>query len=85
MADLVGWPFPPFLLTIIALACSSLISHHPSLLHAALTYVQSLAIKWSLGCVNSFPAARGSYEVGFMQPRDHLVAHLCIEVVKLGA
>ena len=34
-------------------------------------------IRWALGCVISRPAARGSKEAGFMQPRAHLIAHLC--------
>ena len=40
-------------------------------------YIQSWAIRWALGCVNSHPAARGSQEVGFTQPRAHLIAHRC--------
>ena len=31
-----------------------------------------------LGCVNSSPAARGSQEAGFAQPRAHSFAPLCI-------
>ena len=34
-------------------------------------------IKWALGCVNSHPAAEGSKEAGFTQPRAHLIHHLC--------
>ena len=44
----------------------------PSCLH-----VQGWAKEWSLGCVNSRPAARGSQEAGFTQPRNHLIAHIC--------
>ena len=32
-------------------------------------YVQGLTKEWYLGCVNSHPAARGSQEAGFTQPR----------------
>ena len=31
----------------------------------------------SLGCVNSHPAARGSQEAGFTQPRTHSFVHPC--------
>ena len=34
-------------------------------------------LRWTLGCVNLCPVARGSQEAGFMQPRDNLIAHLC--------
>ena len=37
-------------------------------------YVQGLAKEWSLGCVNLPPAARGSQQAGFTQPRDHYFA-----------
>ena len=40
--------------------------------------VQGWAKEWSLGCVNSRPAARGSQEAGFTQPRDNSFAQLCI-------
>ena len=30
--------------------------------------------RWALGCVNSCPAARGTQEAGFTQPRAHLLA-----------
>ena len=40
--------------------------------------IQNWAIRLALGCVNLRPAARGSQEVGFTQPRAHLSAHLCI-------
>ena len=40
--------------------------------------VQGSAKEWSLGCVNSPPAARGSQEAGFTQPRDHSLAQACI-------
>ena len=36
------------------------------------------ALKLTLGCVNSRHAARGCQEAGFMQPRAHSLAHLCI-------
>ena len=36
--------------------------------------IQGWAKEWSLGCVNSCPAARGSQEAGFTQPRDHSFA-----------
>ena len=39
--------------------------------------VQGWAIEWFLGCVNSRPAARGSQEAGFTQPRDHSFAQRC--------
>ena len=39
--------------------------------------LQSSAIRWVLGCVNSRPTARGIQEAGFTQPRAHLIAHLC--------
>ena len=35
--------------------------------------VQDWAKEWSLGCVNSPPAARGSKEAGLTQPRDHFL------------
>ena len=50
---------------------------------ASIAHVQVLhmyfyrAIRWALGCVISRPAARGSKEAGFTQPRAHLIAHLC--------
>ena len=31
--------------------------------------------EWTLGCVNSLLAARGSEEVGFTQPRESSFAH----------
>ena len=37
---------------------------------------QSWAIRWALGCVNSDPAAIRSPEMGFPQPRTHLISHL---------
>ena len=40
--------------------------------------LQGWAKEWSLGCVNSRPAARGSQEAGFTQPRDHSFAQPCI-------
>ena len=40
-------------------------------------YIQGWAKEWSLGCVNSRPAARESLEAGFTQPRAHLIAHMC--------
>ena len=40
--------------------------------------VQGWAKVWSLGCVNSRPAARGIQEAGFTQPRDHYLADPCI-------
>ena len=43
-------------------------------LGTAVRNVHGWAREWSLGCVNSLPAARGSQEVGFMQPRDHSFA-----------
>ena len=39
--------------------------------------VQGWAKKWSLGCVNSLPAARGSQEARFTQPRAHLLDNPC--------
>ena len=36
-------------------------------------------MRWSLGCVNSLPAARGSQEAGFTQPRVHSFAQPCTE------
>ena len=48
--------------------------------HAVLymvTVIQSWAIGWALGCVNSRPMARGSQEAGFTQPRAHLLADPC--------
>ena len=39
--------------------------------------VQGSAKRRALGCVNSPPAARGSQEAGFTQPRDHLLADPC--------
>ena len=41
------------------------------------TRVQGWAKEWSLGSVNSRPAARGSQEAGFTQPRDQSFAHTC--------
>ena len=35
------------------------------------------AKRWSLGCMNSHLAARGSKEAGFTQPRDNLLADPC--------
>ena len=40
-------------------------------------YVQGWAKEWSLGCVNSRPAARGSQEEKFTHPRDHSFAQPC--------
>ena len=37
-------------------------------------YIQGWAKEWSLGCVNSRPAARRSQEAVFTQPRDHSFA-----------
>ena len=37
--------------------------------------LQGWAKEWSLGCVNSRPAATGSREAGFTQPRDRSFAH----------
>ena len=42
--------------------------------------VQGWGKKWSLGCVNSRHAARGSQEVGFTQPRDNSLAQPCINM-----
>ena len=39
--------------------------------------IQDWAKEWSLGCVNSRPAARGSEEAGFTQPRVHFLAQTC--------
>ena len=39
--------------------------------------VESTAIRWALGCVNSRLAARGSQEAGFTQPKPRIIAHLC--------
>ena len=39
--------------------------------------VQSRDVRWALGCVNPRPAARGSQEAGFTQPRDHTLAGPC--------
>ena len=36
--------------------------------------VQGSAKRWSLGCVNLPPAARGTQEAGFTQPRAGLLA-----------
>ena len=41
-------------------------------------YIQGWAKEWSLGCVNSPPAARESQEAGFTQPRVHFLAHPCM-------
>ena len=38
---------------------------------------QGSAKRRALGCVNSPPAARGSQEAGFTQPRTHLIADPC--------
>ena len=35
--------------------------------------LQGSAKRWALGCVNSHPAARGSQEAGFTQPRVNLL------------
>ena len=43
-------------------------------LGTAVRNVHGWAREWSLGCVNSLPAARGSQEVGFTQPMDHSFA-----------
>ena len=40
-------------------------------------HVQRWAKEWALGCVNSPPAAGGSQETGFTQPRDHSFAQPC--------
>ena len=40
-------------------------------------YIQSWAKERALGCVNSPPAARGSQEAGFTQPRAHSFAQPC--------
>ena len=42
--------------------------------------VQSWAKKGALGCVNLSPAARGSQEAGFTQPRAHSLAQPCTAV-----
>ena len=42
-----------------------------------LTVLQGSAKECSLGCVNSRPAARGSLEARFTQPRDHSSAEPC--------
>ena len=49
----------------------------PSLRDKFSQLVQGSTKKWSLGCVNSRPAARGSQEAGFMQPRDLSFAQPC--------
>ena len=41
-------------------------------------HVQGWAKEWSLGCMNLRPAARGSQEAGFTQPRDNYLAPPCI-------
>ena len=38
---------------------------------------------YSLGCVNSPPAARGSQEAGITQPRAHLLADPCTSGMKI--
>ena len=40
--------------------------------------VQGSAKRLSLGCMNSLPAARGSQEAGFTQPRSHTSGDPCI-------
>ena len=40
--------------------------------------VQGWAQEWSLGCVNSRTAARGSQKAGFTQPRNYSFAQPCI-------
>ena len=40
-------------------------------------HIQGWAKEWSLDCVNSPPATRGSQEVGFTQPREHSFAQPC--------
>ena len=45
--------------------------------------VQSWAIRWALGCVNSRPAAGGSQEAGFTQLRAHLIAQLCTIILSI--
>ena len=40
--------------------------------------VKSSAKEWTLGCVNSHPARRGSQEAGFTQPREHSLPEPCI-------
>ena len=37
--------------------------------------IQSRAIRWPLGCVNSRPTARGIQDAGFTQPRDDLICY----------
>ena len=44
-------------------------------------YVHGLAKEWSLGCVNLRPAARGSQEAGFTQPRK---CFLCLSMASLA-
>ena len=40
--------------------------------------VQSWAVSWSLGCVNSCPAAIGSQDAGITQPRAHIIPYLSV-------
>ena len=47
-----------------------------------LLHVQGWAKEWSLGCVNSRPAARGSREARFTQPRDHSSAQPCTLIIR---
>ena len=47
--------------------------------------LQGSAKRWALGCVNSSPAARGSQEAVFTQPRAHLLAYPCILTMSIGA
>ena len=41
-------------------------------------HIQNWAKEWALGFVNSPPAAGGSQEAGFPQPRAHSFAQPCI-------
>ena len=40
----------------------------------SVVHVTGSAKRWTLGCVNSLPVARGSQEAGFTQPRAYLLA-----------
>ena len=55
---------------------SGIIPRHINNDHSA-RIVQRSAKGWSLGCVNSPPATRGSQDAGFTQPRVHSLAHPC--------
>ena len=48
------------------------------------TVVQKWAKRSVVGCVNSHPAARGSREAGFTQPRAHLLVQLCTVFLPCG-